>query len=68
MRDFFHPSILVPEWSQFLLSSMLMKTCVLFFYIEISINSIKKTENYMTFNDNIGRVLVHVFQFEDGEP
>lgn len=68
MRDFFHPSILVAEWLQYLLSSMLMKTCVLFLYIEMSINSIKKTENYMTFNDNIETVLVHIFQFEDGEP
>lgn len=45
-----------------------MKTCVLFLYIEMSINSMKKTENYMTFNDNIETVLVHIFQFEDGEP
>lgn len=45
-----------------------MKTCVLFLYIEMSINSVKKTENYMRLNDNIETALVHIFQFEDRGP
>lgn len=68
MRVFFYPSILVPVWLQFLLSSILMKTCVLFLHIEMSVNSIKKPENCMRLNDNIEIALVHIFQFEDGEP
>lgn len=65
---FFPPLSFGSCMPQFLLTSMLMKNFLLYIYIEMATNSIKKTENYIRLSNNIEIALVDTFQFEDGEP